>query len=207
MIRDFINKIKSIINKTRYKNISSSSRISFGVTVYNPSNLVMEEKTNIASGAVIMNTRAKFIMKKYSGSAIGLTVITGNHMSVVGKNHKQITDKDKDKADNPAQFDKDIIVEEDVWLGANATLLYGAKVKRGAIVGANSVVRSTVPPYSIVIGNPAHIVGFRFTPEEIIIHEKNFYDEGERLPIALLEKNYNKYYLSRLKEISDYIRL
>lgn len=43
----------------------------------------MDGYTNIDAGATIMNTRAKFVMKKWSGAAIGLLAVTGNHMSVV----------------------------------------------------------------------------------------------------------------------------
>ena len=75
------------------------------------------------------------------------------------------------------------------------------------MVGSGSVVRSSIPPYAIVIGNPAKIVGFSKTPEEIIEHEKALYPEEERLPLELLEKNYNKYFLKRLKEIKEFTRL
>jgi hypothetical protein len=58
-----------------------------------------------------------------------------------------------------------------------------------------------------VVGNPAKVVGFTFSPEEIIEHEKALYSEKERLPLELLEKNYNKYYKKRLKEIAHYMHI
>ena len=208
-----MSKIKNSIRKLirghrmrQFKNVSSTAIIQRNVKVYNKDNLVMGEKTNINFGAIIMNTRAKFIMGDYSGAAFGLKVITGNHMSVVGKNHKQISDVDKDAMPSSKEFDKDIIVEEDVWLGADVTLLFGSYVKRGAIIGAGSVVRSVIPPYAIVTGNPAKVVGFRFTPQEIMEHESKVYNESERIPAAILEKNYKKYFLNRIKEISTYIK-
>ena len=54
-----------------------------------------------------------------------------------------------------------IVVEDDVWIGANATLLDGAVVRRGAIVGAGAVVRSEVPAYAIAAGVPARVIGWR----------------------------------------------
>ena len=87
------------------------------------------------------------------------------------------------------------------------TLLSGVHLNRGATVGAGSVVRTSIPPYAIVAGNPAKIVGFRFTPEEIIEHEKVLYPEEERLPLELLEKNYKKYFLDHIKEIKAYTGL
>lgn len=204
-----LKKIKRlIINPSgKFRFVDSTAYLAPGVNVYSNDNLIMEENTNIDSGGIIMNTRAKFIMKKNSGAAIGLLVVTGNHMDIKGKLGKQITDQDKDKSANPRQYDKDIIVEEDVWLGARVTLLYGTHVKRGAIVGAGSVVRSTVPPYAVVMGNPAKVVGFRFSPEEIIEHEKEIYPENDRLNLKDLEKYYNKYFTKRIKDINKFISL
>lgn len=190
-----------------YPHVDKTARVDPSVKVYNPNNLYMEEKTNIDWGAVIMNTRAKVVIMKNSGAAFGLTVVTGNHMSVVGKNLKQVTDKVKDELDNNHELDKDIIVEEDVWIGNRATLLSGVRIGRGGEVGAGSVVRNSTPPYSVVIGNPAKVVGFRFTPEEIIEHERMQYEEKDRLPYELLQKNYEKYFLNRIKEIKQYTKI
>ena len=134
-------------------------------------------------------------------------VITGNHMSVVGLSLKQVTDEVKNKLDTQNEYDKDVLVDEDVWIGARVTLLSGAHIGRGAEIGTCAVVRGKVPPYAVVIGNPAKVVGFRFTPEEIIEHEKVLYPEEERLPLELLEKNYKKYFLDHIKEIKAYTGL
>jgi acetyltransferase-like isoleucine patch superfamily enzyme len=65
-----------------------------------------------------------------------------------------------------------VIVEEDVWIGFGAVLLTGVTVGRGAIVAAGSVVTRDVPPYAVVGGNPARTLAMRFTPEEIVEHER-----------------------------------
>ncbi len=154
-----------------------------------------------------MNTRSKVIFKKNSGAAFGLTCVTGNHMSVVGLNLKQVTNEVKNKLDINNEMDKDIVVDEDVWIGNNVTLLSGVHVGRGCEIGAGSVVRGSIPPYAVVIGNPCKIVGFRFTPDEIIEHEKAQYEESERLPLELLQKNYEKYFLNRIKEVKQFTKL
>jgi virginiamycin A acetyltransferase len=61
----------------------------------------------------------------------------------------------------------DIIVENDVWIGAKATIMSGVKIGNGSIVGSGSVVTKDVPPYAIVVGNPAIVVKYRFTEEQI----------------------------------------
>lgn len=54
-----------------------------------------------------------------------------------------------------------IIIEEDVWLGANCVVTPDVRIGRGAIVGAGAVVTHDVPPYAIVGGVPARIIGMR----------------------------------------------
>ena len=61
----------------------------------------------------------------------------------------------------------DTVVGNDVWIGQNAVLLPGVTVGDGAIIGANSVVGSDVPPYTIVAGNPARAIRKRFDDELI----------------------------------------
>jgi virginiamycin A acetyltransferase len=61
----------------------------------------------------------------------------------------------------------DIIIENDVWIGAKSTIMSGVRIANGSIVGAGSVVTKDVPPYAIVAGNPARLVKMRFSDEQI----------------------------------------
>jgi acetyltransferase-like isoleucine patch superfamily enzyme len=54
-----------------------------------------------------------------------------------------------------------IIVDDDVWIGAHSCIFHNVHIGMGAIVAANSVVKSSIPPYSIVAGSPAKIVKLR----------------------------------------------
>lgn len=56
----------------------------------------------------------------------------------------------------------DVIIGNDVWLCSQCTILSGVTVGTGAVVAANAVVTRDVAPYSIVAGNPARVVGWRF---------------------------------------------
>lgn len=194
------------LNRHKYGNLDKSSRIAFNIKVSVKKNLYLNENTNIDAGAIIMNGRARFIMKKNSGSAIGLLAITGNHISLPGVWFKQVTDSVKDRIDTNHEADQDIVVEEDVWIGAHVTLLKGVTLGRGCEIGSGAVIRKDVPPYACVVGNPGKVVGFKFTPEEIAEHERTLYPENERLPMSLIEKNYEKYYLRRIKEIKEYLK-
>lgn len=60
-----------------------------------------------------------------------------------------------------------IEIESGVWIGHSAVIMSGITIGEGAIVGAYSVVASDVPPYSIVVGNPAKVVKYRFPKEQV----------------------------------------
>ena len=171
----------------------------YPMIVNKPQNIYLYENTHIWNGSTILIHSARFIMKKNSGAAQGLMVITGNHTSRVGVLFKDLI--------NIEDVEKDVVVEEDVWIGANVTILAGVVVGRGSVVGAGTICRKSVPPYAIVMGNPAKVVGFRFKPDEVIEHENALYPQNERLSLELLEKNYNKYFLHSVDAIHNSLKL
>jgi acetyltransferase-like isoleucine patch superfamily enzyme len=75
-------------------------------------------------------------------------------------------ESDKDELSSPRQYipDKDFVeIGPDVWIGDNAVIVAGVEVGIGTIVGAGSVVTKSTPPFSIVAGNPARVIKYRFT--------------------------------------------
>lgn len=190
-IRLKLDRLFHIDRKGEYGLMANDAYLSPDTVLFSKKNLFMEENTSIPGGAMILNPRSRFIMKKGSFSSYNLCVCPGNHVVVKGVWKHDVTDAMKDELYPDHRYDKDIIVEEDVWLGINVTLLNGAHIGRGCIVGAGCVVSGNTPPYSVVVGNPWRIVKFVFTPDEIIEHEKKLYPEEERLPLKILQENYD----------------
>lgn len=148
-------------------------------------NVFLYENTKVEN-STISAVLSKFIMKKGSAAAEGLSVHAGNHMQLVGKFFMTITNEDKLNSDKV--FDKDIVVEEDVWIGCNVTLLAGAHLGRSAIIAAGAVVNSDIPPYCIAGGVPAKPIKFKWTIDQILEHEAALYPESERFTREELEK-------------------
>ena len=71
--------------------------------------------------------------------------------------------KAPDASDMP--YKGDTVIGNDVWIGQNAVILPGVHIGDGAIIGAESVVGSDVPPYTIVVGDPAKKLRQRFDDE------------------------------------------
>lgn len=120
-----------------------------------------------------MFTSSKVIFKKKVVVGPGLTIIAGDHnFTEVGK---FICDQHYKRPED----DQDIIIESDVWIGCNVTILKGVTIGRGSVVAAGAVVTKSCPPYSIIGGVPAKVIKQRFSAEEIELHETILYGKEE----------------------------
>jgi acetyltransferase-like isoleucine patch superfamily enzyme len=61
----------------------------------------------------------------------------------------------------------DVIIGNDVWIGSNVTIMSGVTIGDGVVIANNSHVVKNVEPYSLIGGNPAKLIKYRFTPEQI----------------------------------------
>ena len=147
-------------------------------------NLSVGEGTIIPKGSTFYCTNAPLSIGKKVIFGPHPTIITGNHrIDYVGKYIIDISAKDKRGTE-----DLPVIIEDDVWCGANVTILKGVTIGRGAVVGAGAVVTKSCPPYSIIAGIPAKVIKWRFSIDETLIHENILYPENERFTRHDLEK-------------------
>ena len=111
--------------KSAYGYLAENVCISIDCTIINPKNVFLYSG-DVISNCFISALNAKFTMKKGCAVAGGLKVYTGNHARVIGTMVGDITEEIK-----PKGYDQDVIVEDDVWIGSNVTLLSGVTVGRG----------------------------------------------------------------------------
>lgn len=130
-------------------------------------NIIMEAPVNIGPGATIYAAGAKLIIKKHVITGPNLTVITGDHKYIAGRWIDEVKANEKEDF-----YDQDVTIEEDVWIGANVTILKGVTVGRSSIIAAGALVIKDVPPYSIVAGVPAKVIKMKWEIENKEIHEK-----------------------------------
>ena len=114
--------------------------------------------------------------------AIGSGVMLANNVGLIGRYDHDFHVIGKCIRNAPWIGDPDysgpgkdlkVIIGDDVWIGYGAVVLSGVTIGRGAIVAAGSIVTKDVEPYAIVAGNPARQRDVRFTPEEIVEHERS----------------------------------
>ncbi len=124
--------------------------------------------TFIGPGSVIQSAHGRI--------KIGNHVMFGPCVHIHGGNH--IYDKVGLYMDEVGKEDGDdglVLVEDDVWIGANAIIISGTngiRIGEGSIVAAGAVVTKDVAPYSVVAGVPARCIKKRFTEEQLIAHKK-----------------------------------
>jgi virginiamycin A acetyltransferase len=114
--------------------------------------VVIGDDCNLNSGTVI-----------YSGHGvrIGNGVLIAANCTLAASNHAYL-DRDRRIRDQGLLPSKGgITIEDDVWIASNCTLLDGTQIGKGAVIGAGSLVRGKIEPFSVVAGNPLRVVGFR----------------------------------------------
>ena len=77
-----------------------------------------------------------------------------------------------------------IVINDDVWIATDSIILSGVNVGKGAVIAAGSVVVKDVPPYSIVGGNPAKVIKYRF--------EQNIIDKLMKIDLSSIDKSINQ---------------
>lgn len=87
-----------------------------------------------------------------------------------------------------------IHIGNDVWIGANSIVLGGVTIGNGAVIAAGSIVNKDVPPYAIVVGNPAKIIKYRFPDERIRELESSLWWDWSYEEIAKNKCFFNKEY-------------
>jgi len=134
--------------------------------------IVISDKAIIRDYVIIKTGENKVTIGEYStinpftvlyggsGIIIGNYVMIAPHCMLAAGNHDYIQlDKPMCLAGNLRKGP--IIIEDDVWIGANCTIAAGVKIKTGAVIAANSLVNKDVNEYDIVGGVPAKIIGNR----------------------------------------------
>lgn len=129
-------------------------------------NLSIGDDSSIPKGSTFYCTEAPLTIGKKVIFGPNPTIITGDHrIDVIGK---YIMDSHDKLPDNDAP----VLIDDDVWCGANVTILKGVTIGRGSVIAAGAVVTKSFPPYSIIGGVPARLLRCRFTNTEIENHEK-----------------------------------
>lgn len=167
-------KIKAIIGRVLYLCIAkkmpgSYSKINFGqkkirnafARCFAPG---IDRTVNIENGAVFSS---RVIAGEYSNigikayiqgkTVIGKYVMMGPECIIYTFNH-ETSRTDIPMCEQGFREEKEVVIGDDVWIGARVIILPGVHIGNGTIIGAGAVVAKDIPDYSVAVGNPATVV-------------------------------------------------
>nr|WP_270641866.1 acyltransferase [Paeniclostridium sordellii] len=142
------NKLRTLICRKLFGKTSGNFTVKKGAVFGEGNNIEIGTNSEIGANSRFMISG---ILK------IGNDVIMAPDVFIVDSNHK-FDSRSISIKDQGSYNAKNIIIEDDVWIGARAIILPGVKIGKGSIVGAGSVVTKNIEPYSIVGGNPAKTI-------------------------------------------------
>lgn len=148
--------------------IGNNVRIESNVKIYNNTNLddnvVIGDNVELRSNGASKVTIGTGTTINRNSLVMGLVTL-GKQCSIapgcviVGSNH--VFDDPNIPIKEQGLSRKGIIIEDDVWFGANVTVLDGVTVGKGTVIGAGSVVTKSLPPFTIAVGNPCKVIKSR----------------------------------------------
>jgi acetyltransferase-like isoleucine patch superfamily enzyme len=158
--------------RMRGAQLGGKSRIGGNCTIMRPWRLVTGERVQLEGQVYLKITSDEASIRLGNEVFIGYgseldvlnNLILGNHVLIApgcfitDHHHKH---KAHDRIAAQGCESAPVVIEDDVWLGANAVVLPGTRIGKGAIVGAGAVVTHDVAAMSIVAGVPARVIGRR----------------------------------------------
>ncbi|NVM22266.1 MAG: acyltransferase [Desulfobacterales bacterium] len=168
-IKEYCRAVRYRIFNRKFNSLAFSAEIHKTANIRNPENISIGKCVKINQGVVLWPGHEKIVIGDYTGLnpyvVIYGRVTTGRynmiapHVMLAGGSHNFSDSNVPMKLQGGTA--KGIVLEDDVWIGANSIILDGVRIGKGSIVGAGSVVTRDVQPYAIVAGNPARIIGQR----------------------------------------------
>lgn len=95
---------------------------------------------------------------------IGDGVLTGKWVTITDNSHGKIDFQELQipPSEREVVFCGKVVIGPRVWIGDKVTILPGVEIGEGCVIGANSVVTKSIPPFSVAVGNPARILSKRW---------------------------------------------
>lgn len=139
---------------------SGDKGVCLGDDVIISRNCVIQGKTGPIHLGNKVDIGCSAILSSTNGIFIGDSVLIAGNCYIGGGRY--ITDRTDIPMMEQGLFSKGpVVIEDDVWLGAGATVLDGVKIGRGSIIGAGTLVTKDIPEYSVAVGVPAKVVKTR----------------------------------------------
>jgi acetyltransferase-like isoleucine patch superfamily enzyme len=169
LLLEVVRRVRLSVSVRRNVHYASDLRVGRATFIAAPTRLTIGPQVSIGAHCFIA-----------CNGSIGTGVLISSYVGLVGRYDHDMRAIGQCMTSAPWIYDQNISehdpnhridIGDDVWIGYGATVLSRTKIGRGAVVGVRAVVTCDVPPYAIVVGTPARVVGSRFQEHEIGPHE------------------------------------
>lgn len=107
---------------------------------------------------------------------VGDYVLIGPNVTIATPNHPILPELRR----KGLQYNKDVHIEENVWIGANVTVVPGVTIGKNSVIGAGAVVVKDIPANSVAVGNPCKVI------RQITDHDKEYFYKNEKIDWNLI---------------------
>ncbi|MEK6793386.1 MAG: acyltransferase [Spirochaetota bacterium] len=143
-------RLRALLWGVLFKRLGKYTTIMRGVWITGPRGISLDDYVTINIHAVLDGN---------GGLTIGKHVLIGQYVTIISTMHG-FDDISVTIAKQKDEY-RPVTIGDEVWIGANTTILPGVTIGKGAVIGAGSVVTKDVPSYAIVAGVPAKVIRFR----------------------------------------------
>ena len=167
--------------KLKFANIDKDVRLSENSGFYNTQNISIGRGTFISKEAYI---------DAIGEINIGNGCMIGPRLLIISGNHYYIGDDLRSIPFDNRYIVRPVRIEDNVWIGANVTILPGVTIGEGAIIAMGTVVVKDVPPLAVVGGNPQKIIKYRDEKQYYKLKKENkfFYSKYSNKEFEYLTK-------------------
>jgi acetyltransferase-like isoleucine patch superfamily enzyme len=182
IIRKLFNKIDWKLAQKRFKKIGKNSYMGLDFLVTHPECMIIGDdftggkgvrlqawpfykgaKTNYTPHLIIGNNVSateRTCISCLNRIEIGDGCLLGSDCFITDNFHGRNDSKELELAPNERElYSKGpVIIGKNVWIGKNVCVMPGVEIGDGSVIGANSTVTHSIPPYSIAVGSPAHVI-------------------------------------------------
>lgn len=137
--------------------IINSSNKGYHLNLSSPTKLFVDEKGSKISIGEFTRIHGS-CLHAWSSITIGKRCLIAGNCQITDSNGHDLSFDNVENRINTKGTSNPIVIEDDVWIGANSIILPGVTIGKGSVVGAGSVVSTRIPPNSIVRGNPAKFI-------------------------------------------------
>ena len=137
-----------------------------------PPSLILGDRTILSNNVMLsckngsitigrnVGINAQTIVQSTTGNGviIGDDCIIGQRCLIIGGGNYDISDREQLIRTSPISDDGGVHIADNVWLGANVSVLGGVSMGEGSVAGAGAVVSRPIPPFAICMGVPARVV-------------------------------------------------